>query len=519
MRLGIDFGTTYIVVAAVDRGNYPIVMFNGPEGYACEWFPALTAIRRADCLYGWEAWSAQKDKSATVVRSIKRFLQYGGPETTVEIEDQRFPMMDVIAGLIASLRRALVEESSLNVSPAEPLEVMLGVPANANASQRFLTIEAFRRANFEVLGILNEPSAASIEFSHATRHHGPSAPRRILVYDLGGGTFDASLVETNGHGHAVVASEGISRLGGDDFDDILAELALELAGFDSKEHDSLPSGDLFRLSDECRRQKESIHPNTKHIVLDLDAILPGWESVSIPVSEYYRRCELLIARTMETTRRLLEENDGRADVVYMTGGGSELAPVATAVRSAFGDRVRRSGYTRSATAIGLAIQADTASGYLLKDKLARHFGVWREAEAGSSIVFDRLIAKGTNLPQPGEAPVLVTRRYRPVHNIGHFRYLECGQLAVDGRPTGEITLWDEIVFPFDPSLSSAQCAVTEVSRSGSVGDQDIEETYCCDSTGGVRVNISNRRAGYERSYPLGRWAGKSKPIALGRRWH
>jgi molecular chaperone DnaK (HSP70) len=494
------------------------VIFNGPDGYASDWFPSLTAIRRADFLYGWEAWAAQKDKSATVVRSIKRFLQYGGPETTVEIEDRRFPMMDVIAGLIASLRRALVEESSLNVSPAEPLEVMLGVPANANASQRFLTIEAFRRANFEVLGILNEPSAASIEFSHATRRRDQDAARRILVYDLGGGTFDASLVETNGQGHAVVASEGISRLGGDDFDDILAELALELAGFDSQEHDSLPSGDLFRLSDECRRQKESIRPNTKYIVLDLDAILPGWESVSIPVSEFYRRCELLIARTMETTRRLLEENDGRADVVYMTGGGSELPPVGTALRAAFGNRVRRSGYTRSATAIGLAIQADTASGYLLKDRLARHFGVWREAEAGRSIVFDSLFEKGIALPQPGEAPVRVTRRYRPVHNIGHFRYLECGQVAVDGRPAGEITLWDEIAFPFDPSLCSAQCAGTPVSRSGSVCEQDIEETYCCHSTGGVIVNISNRHAGYERSYQLGRWAGKRAPIALGRRW-
>ncbi len=121
---------------------------------------------------------------------------------------------------------------------------------------------------------------------------------------------------------------------------------------------------------------------------------------------------LLVARTMETTRRLLEQNDGRADVVYMTGGGSELPPVGTVLQAAFGNRVRRSGYTRSATAIGLAIQADSASGYLLKDRLARHFGVWREAEGGRSIVFDPLLEKGISLPQPREAPARVTRRYQ-----------------------------------------------------------------------------------------------------------
>ncbi len=67
---------------------------------------------------------------------------------------------------------------------------MLGVPANANSNQRFLTVEAFRCAGFSVLGVLNEPSAASIEFGHRQRVAG-----RILVYDLGGGTFDVSLVE------------------------------------------------------------------------------------------------------------------------------------------------------------------------------------------------------------------------------------------------------------------------------------------------------------------------------------
>src|SRR5207344_2452415 len=96
---------------------------------------------------------------------------------------------------------------------SEALEVMLGVPANANSNQRFLTVEAFRLAGFSVLGVLNEPSAAAIEFGHRQHIVG-----RIVVYDLGGGTFDVSLVELGTGEHAVLASEGISTLGGDDFD-------------------------------------------------------------------------------------------------------------------------------------------------------------------------------------------------------------------------------------------------------------------------------------------------------------
>src|ERR1700758_1599037 len=111
-------------------------------------------------------------------------------------------------GLVTALRRGLHDRFGDN----EPLEAMLGVPANANSNQRFLTVDAFRRAGFSVLGLLNEPSAASIEFGHRQKASG-----RILVYDLGGGTFDVSLVELGAGTHTVVAWDGISTLGGDDF--------------------------------------------------------------------------------------------------------------------------------------------------------------------------------------------------------------------------------------------------------------------------------------------------------------
>ena len=140
-------------------------------------------------------------------------------------------MIELATELLSAFRQQLRHASTLSLDRGEPLEAMIGVPANANSNQRFLTAEAFRAAGFQVLGMLNEPSAASIEYGHRERAQRKGQPRRsLLVYDLGGGTFDASLVEMEDDTHTVVASAGLSDLGGDDFDEILADLALETAG-------------------------------------------------------------------------------------------------------------------------------------------------------------------------------------------------------------------------------------------------------------------------------------------------
>jgi molecular chaperone DnaK len=169
MKLGIDFGTNRIVVASADRGNYPLVSFESPDGTSPDWFPSLVAIRGEERRYGWRAWETQADESWTVVRSIKRLLEDAGPQTLLDLGDRRVPLDALLRGLTSALASELREQSNLSLKPGEPLQIMLGVPAHANSNQRFLTIEAFRAAGFEVLGILNEPSAASIEFGHRQR--------------------------------------------------------------------------------------------------------------------------------------------------------------------------------------------------------------------------------------------------------------------------------------------------------------------------------------------------------------
>jgi molecular chaperone DnaK len=498
MRLGIDFGTTRIVAAVADRGNYPLVSFESGDG-AYDWLPPLVAIHGGERRYGWSAWHSQTDPQWTVIRSLKRFLEDSGPHTQLELGFARVPLMELLAGITAEVRQALVQRYGGN----EAFEIMLGVPANANSNQRYLTVEAFRMAGFQVLGLLNEPSAASIEFAHREKVNG-----RVLVYDLGGGTFDVSLVEMTPSSHRVLATEGISTLGGDDFDHILAEMAVGEAKMGA-----LSPAALFRLEEECRCHKEALHPNTRRILLDLDPVEEGLGQAVIPVASFYQRCAPLIARTVEAAARVAANNSPEEiEVLYVTGGGSGLPLVPRMLREEFGRKVKRSEYTRSATAIGLAIQADAASGYKLWEVFTRNFGVWREEEGGQRVVLDVIFPQGTRLPAPEEPPLTVTRTYRPAHNIGHFRYVEAAQVE-NSQPSGDLTIWDEIRFPFDPSLAeSLALEHVPVQYCAAASGQEIEERYTCDATGRVTVAIHNVTSHYGREYPLSRWSNRDAVV-------
>ncbi len=506
MKLGVDFGTSRTVIAAADRGNYPLVSFETPDGATADWYPSLVALKGGGQRYGWQAWDLQADSSWTVVRSIKRLLEDAGPNTMLDLGGQRVKLIDLFHGFANAVATSLREHSNLRLKPGEPLEIMLGVPANANSNQRFLTTEAFRAAGFRILGVLNEPSAASIEFGHRQRQE-KTDQETILVYDLGGGTFDASLVTLDEKVHHVIASEGIPTIGGDDFDYLLADLALEAGVVSLEERDDIPPAAWFHLVEECRTKKETLNPNSKRVAIDLEHANPAWGTVQVAVPDFYDAARPLVEETIAAAEDLLSDTNEEFEALYITGGGSELPLVARMLRERFGRRVRRSAYTRSATAIGLAIQADQPDTYRLSDRLSRYFGVWREAEAGYRIVFDPLFEKGTPLPPAGSPTLSILRRYLPVHNVGHFRFLECSHRGDDGVPTGEVALWDEIRFPFDPALKEApDLTKTRVNLSPAAEGQWIEERYECDAGGAVSVTIANCSAGYSRTYRLGRWS-------------
>jgi molecular chaperone DnaK len=521
MRLGIDFGTSRIVVAVADRGNYPVVSFETPEGEAVEWIPPVIGVCGNEVAYGWEAWRQYGSPGWNHLRTIKSVLAAAGPQSLVQFGAVALSVQELLAGLAHQVRADLYGRSNARPAPDEVLEAVLGVPALANSNQRYLTVEAFTRAGFHVRALMNEPSAAAVEFGH--RKAGVQEPESVLVYDFGGGTFDVSLVRREENAFQVLASESLPALGGDDFDDVLAELALRQAGR-LEERPGLNQAQEFLLIEECRQKKEAIHPNSRKITLELDAVCAGWGEVAVPVAAYYEACLPMVEETLALTEQVLEKSgspgQGKPPVLYLTGGASELPLVSRMVRERFGRRVHRSAYMRSATAIGLAIHAEGALPAPLRERFTRHFGLWREAEGGDRIVFDPLIRRGAPLPHTGAPPMRLKYAYSPAHNIGHYRFLECTALDEAGTPTGDLTPWDEIRFPFDPRLAGlADLTGIPVERDDVAADQRIEEEYEVSSSGTITVRLRNVTADYQREFSLGHWAARKSPAPAVRRRH
>jgi molecular chaperone DnaK (HSP70) len=504
MRIGVDFGTTRVVVAAADRGNFPLVHFEAPDGQMHDWFPPVVAARDRERLYGWDAMAVQDQESWTLVRSLKRALRTAGPHTEVHLAGRSLPLRTLMTEMMAVLRKQLLEYSNLGAEPGESLEAMMGVPANANSNQRFMTEEAAQAAGFTVLGVVNEPSAAAMEFAYRNSDERKSKSRnRLLVYDLGGGTFDVSLVSLIDGEEIVEASDGIPNLGGDDFDEILANIAVVLAS----PHPPFTPFERRRLLDECREKKESLNTNTRRVTIDFERVRPGLKEATIPLDVYYERCRPLIEATREVVDRLLKTYaEGELDTLYVTGGGSELPAVARVLRENFGRKVRRSAYMRSASAVGLAIRAAAASDKL-HDQFNQNFGIWREADSGGRIVFDLIFPRGVQLPAPDEPPLHYERVYKPAHNIGHFRYLECSRLDEESQPVGEITNWEQIQFPFDPQLwGHPDLAGEPVKPLVEVNELTVREEYFCDSEGNLRAKISEMSTGNTREYQIAQLA-------------
>src|SRR5579862_3421046 len=108
MRIGIDFGTTRVVIASVDRGNFPIVHFEAPDGQTYDWFPPIVAVKGHSRLYGWEAVAVQDEEGWTVLRSLKRWLRTAGPHTDLQIAGQLLPLRLLLEEMMVALRTQLL---------------------------------------------------------------------------------------------------------------------------------------------------------------------------------------------------------------------------------------------------------------------------------------------------------------------------------------------------------------------------------------------------------------------------
>lgn len=446
IRLGIDFGTTRTVVAAQDNGNYPVCTFSW-QGEAKEYIPTLVGVKDGILLFGWDAACLISHPGAFILRSMKRLADRLRPEDPVGLGPGfSFTLLEVVTLFLSHVRQMILEHGNIPVENMDAPEVMVATPANANPNQRYLTLEGFRRAGFAVLGDMDEPWAAAVEFLHRyLRDLGPiSSKEYVAVYDLGGGTFDTSVVRIADWGRDVIAHDSIGTLGGDDFDEIILSLALEQIGLAPE---SLPPCDRARLLEECRERKEGLKSNTKKMVVDVGTVLKDQKPVILDTGVVYERCDPLIERSLNTLQSLLEridQNTGPSEslaAVYLVGGSVSFPPVARKLRETYRSKVKVSPLPHASTAMGLSIAGDPKAHIKVRESVSCPFASWPATGKAFDPIFDK-----DRRVDSDTAVLWVTRTYNPVNDIRLLPNPGGGFLRKDKAPEETAASKGEVVW-------------------------------------------------------------------------
>ena len=520
-QLGIDFGTTNTVVVCSDRGRYPIVphVAETAIGHVVrDVFPSLLAYDHDSgrFLYGPDAerclLRAPEAARYSIVRSIKRLLRdyVGGGRIGLETYPGGWETAAVLTGFAAALRDSILRAGLF--APAERLRTVLTWPAHANGAQRYVTRACFKAAGFEIVGTLNEPTAAAIEFADRMAQGNRMAARKlaasVAIFDFGGGTFDASLVRVEGGEFTVLDAAGIEELGGDDLDQALAFMFAEQIGVSL---DALPPLQRDLLLRHACQQKESIASGAvRTLTLVPSDIGVRGPTCTVPVAAYFERVRPVIAPAVDKLWSLVAGSAARAagidperlDTVYLVGGSSKLPLVAQLIAARFpAVRLVMTDKPFTATAMGAAIHS--AEGIALHDILSRHFGVIRLADRGTREYFAPIFRAGTQLPPHGGAAVEARAEYAPQHNVGHLRYFECAGVDERGQPALGVRAWSDVLFPYDPNIPVEQrLTPADIVQRGDLADQRICEVYSCDSDGVITVRMSRRADGQARVYEI-----------------
>ena len=343
--LGIDLGTTFSAVATINEFGKPVVLKNS-EGNTTT--PTIVAFESDGSIaIGDDAQAIQKLGETNTVSFFKRSM--GNDNFTIEFNGKHYSATDLSALVLQKLKAEAEEVLGETVSQA-----VITVPAYFNNSQRKATVQAGRDAGLEVLRVINEPTAAAIAFGV----NKSNIQQTILVYDLGGGTFDVTLLKISAESIDVLATDGDHQLGGKDWDDrIVTFIADKFQNeFDSNPLDNMVTfNDLLIASETAKRTLTSTQKAVISVVHDgqkgrYEITRQEFESISVDLK----------GRTIELCERVLFEkglqwND--LDGVLLVGGSTRMPMIQETVAKKSGKPIIRSINVDEAVAIGAAIQA------------------------------------------------------------------------------------------------------------------------------------------------------------------
>lgn len=386
--IGIDLGTTNSCVAVIEGGE-PTVIPNAEGGRTT---PSVVAFsKEGERLVGQVAKRQAITNPDNTISSIKRDM---GTNKKVEIDGKSYSPQEISAMILQKLK------ADAEAYLGEPVShAVITVPAYFNDSQRQATKDAGKIAGLEVQRIINEPTAAALAYGMDKE-----SDQKIMVYDLGGGTFDVSILELGDGIFEVLATSGNNRLGGDDFDQrIIDYLAAEFQkenGIDLKA-DKMA---LQRLKEAAEKAKiELSGVTTTNINLPFitaDASGPKHLDMTLTRAKFDELTSDLVEATMEPTRNALRDaglSAGEIDKVLLVGGSSRIPAVQEAVKKITGKEPHKGINPDECVAVGASIQgavlAGDVSGIVLLDVTPLSLGL--ETLGG---VFTKLIERNTTIP-------------------------------------------------------------------------------------------------------------------------